>query len=152
MHSNIEKKDAGFTLVEMMVVVVIIGILASIVFAAIEGQGKRTRLAVATTSLKNAMTVATTCFSLGGEINDTGVDVQYPIQPIEGGSPLPVLICKNVSQFSEAYWPKLPDGCRYCKTKETKVLFQCSNTGCDEVAAADMSSCDYKSGQCEQNN
>ncbi len=132
-------EQKGFTLIELILVVVIIGILATMVFIALEGQGKRARLAAAATSIKSAISVATVCQSLGGTVSDPGSDVQGPSADS---------VCPDISQFSgESFWSKLPGKCYYCGKSSSTIYFQCSFQNC-ATAGAQKSSCDYVSGQC----
>jgi prepilin-type N-terminal cleavage/methylation domain-containing protein len=139
---NIKNDNKGFTLIELLMVIVIIGILSGVVFIALQGQGKRTRLAAATTTMKNMMSVGTACLSLDGEVSNPGTDIQKPANPLP--------ICSGVSQFSESVWLKLPEECLYCGKSGSAVYYQCSTAACGDIS--EQSSCDFMSGQCVQTN
>ncbi len=133
------KRKKGFTLIEILVVLAILAILMTIAFIFLGDQGKRARLATATSSVKSAMTIAATCRVMGGAIQSPPDD-----DPGPGGA-----ICSGVTTISDtAVWPKLPDKCRYCAPNGTKITFQCQNDTCASVS--DKSYCDYDSTQCVQ--
>ena len=54
MNSNVQqKRQAGFTLIEIMVVMVILGLLVAVVAPNILGRGEEARIGVAKTQLRN---------------------------------------------------------------------------------------------------
>ena len=62
----------GFTLVELLLVMAIIGILASIIFISIGSARKRARITTFKESMKNIAVAATQCADIGGTLS-TGV-------------------------------------------------------------------------------
>ncbi len=59
----------GFTLVELLLVMAIIGILASIIFISIGSARKRARITTFKESMKNIAVAATQCTDIGGTID-----------------------------------------------------------------------------------
>lgn len=134
-------KKEGFTLIEVLVVLVILAILMTIAFVFMGDQGKRARLATATSSVKSAMTIAAACQVSGGTIQT----------PPDGSRGPGNAICTGAPSISEnAVWPELPQKCLYCGSDGTKINFQCQNTAC--VSVSTKSFCDYNTTQCIQNN
>lgn len=84
----------GFTLVELLVVVSIIGILAGIVLVSLNSGRERTRRASLQSTLSSIITVANMC------VNDSGT-VQAPTSVTTGGGP----VC-SLTDITEP-WPGL---------------------------------------------
>jgi len=102
---------AGFTLIEILVVVAIIGMLASIVFAGLGGVRSRGRIASAQSSLRNFYTGLLLCSDavVGDAVNLPKSDSQNG-----GGGP----ICEDALVTSSAY-VSLPNGWMYCDVTAT---------------------------------
>jgi len=94
MKMKINKK--GFTLVELLVVVSIIGILAGIVLVSLNSGRERTRRASLQSTLSSIITVANMC------VNDSGT-ITAPDSATLGGGP----ICAGVSNDITETWPGL---------------------------------------------
>lgn len=131
----------GFTMIEILLVMAIISILSTIVFASIGNQRQRARLANATSSVKSATTIATTCHAMGGDISNPGVDNR------DGDGKY---ICSGVMQVDNVLWPKLPESCSYCGKNGTKIMFQCTKDGKCSGSEPDYSSCDFNNSKCVQ--
>ncbi len=71
------KNKKGFTLVELLLVMAIIGILAGIIFISIGSTRKRARITTFKEAMKNLAVAATQCIDAGGEI--TGEDAGEPL-------------------------------------------------------------------------
>jgi prepilin-type N-terminal cleavage/methylation domain-containing protein len=145
---NKKNNKRGFTLIEVLAVLTILGILMTIALIFMGNQGKRARFATATSSVKSAMTIAATCQVLGGVISDPESDNR------DGGGNY---ICSGVSQVSNTVWPLLPEKCSYCgkgetgTDDETKIWFQCLDESVCSGNESDYSYCDYDTTQCVQN-
>lgn len=138
-----KKGNSGFTLIEVLIVLVIISILMTIAFIFLGDQGKRARLATAASSVKSAMTIASTCQILGGIVQD----------PPDNGDQGPgTAICTGVASLpATSVWPKLPDKCYYCwkgNTEPKNIRYRCDGS-CDENTD---SYCNYDNTQCVQKN
>lgn len=130
--------EKGLTMVEILVVIAIIAILATVVFVSVGNQRQRSRLAGATTSVKSAMTIAGACYAMGETINAPPVDSRI------GSS---VQVCGGAQSVgNSSVWPDLPEKCYYCGMSGTQVLFQCTGGSCSGVG--EKSSCDYDSTEC----
>lgn len=77
-----KKVESGFTLVELLLVIAIIGILAAVLFVGLGKQRERARLTTFKENMRGLVTAATACTDGGGEIY-TGIP--------DGDDPL----CKN---------------------------------------------------------
>ena len=93
------KNEKGFTLVELLLVMAIIGILAGIIFVAISPARRRARMTNFKQVINSANTAAMQCVDSGGTIQPVGVS----------GS-----ICSGGSASVNAI--KLPGNIKNCKT------------------------------------
>lgn len=122
-------------MVEILVVLAIIAILASIMFVSLGNQRQRARVAGALSSVKSAMPITITCQSFDG-------DIQSPNEM--GGNP----VCNGSAESPEGSWPVLSNNCKYCglSSDELSVRFTCA----DICVEGEDSVCNIKSGKCEQ--
>jgi len=65
---NMPSFNQGFTLVELLLVIAIIGILAAVLFVSLGAQRKRARVATFKENMRGLVTAATACHDAGGSI------------------------------------------------------------------------------------
>jgi prepilin-type N-terminal cleavage/methylation domain-containing protein len=94
--------QAAFTLIEIMIVVAIIIILASITMVGMSQSRKNARLNGAKTSVRSILTAIVGC-------KDSGGNVMVPSNPETGLRD----ICNPTAGFSGAKWPALSGGYTY---------------------------------------
>ncbi|MFO7807334.1 MAG: type II secretion system protein [Candidatus Moraniibacteriota bacterium] len=127
---NAIKEKKGFTLVELLLVIAIIGILAGTIIVGISGQRNRARVASSIESLRSAMPYVVECYMNYGETAVNSPVVDNPICS-EGAGDLD--------------YPGLDEGCDYTGITDGKIEVEC--TGGDTVTIV----CDFTGeGNCVQ--
>ncbi len=99
---NLQK---GFTLIELLVVIAIIGLLATVVLAALGPQRKNARVAAAQASMRNMLTVMQLCANDGIDLNSPAVGTK---------------ICAS-GDGSLTNWGALPTGWTYGGGQDTSA-------------------------------
>lgn len=126
------KNQKGFTLIEILLVIVIIGILAGAVFAMI-GNSDNAKLKATLSTAKSILTYAQECQFKGESL----------VAPSSAdGSDSGDLICANT--ISE--WPELSvSDCAYAITDAVNGVYEVNCTG-----VAKHIVCDAKNGSCQE--
>jgi len=85
------RNDRGFTLIELMIVVLIVAILVAIAIPTFLGQRKEAEDSAAKSNLRNALTTEKAFYAGGGETFTDDLDLLSPIEPslfnVTGASP-----------------------------------------------------------------
>jgi prepilin-type N-terminal cleavage/methylation domain-containing protein len=120
----------GFTLVEMLVVIAIIGLLATVVMVALGPQRKNARIAAAQSSMRNMFTAMQLC------AND-GINLNTPVT-----SPV-TKICAS-GDGSLTNWGALPSGWSYSGSQDVSAsdgTFSIVASGDSTIITCDQNGC-----------
>jgi type IV pilus assembly protein PilA len=80
-RKRVEREDEGFTLIELMVVVLIIAILLAIAIPTFLGARDRANDRAAQSSLRNALTAAMTIYTDGQDYTQAGPNSVFAVEP-----------------------------------------------------------------------
>lgn len=126
------KKSDAFTLIELLIVIAILGILASIIIPTLSGARPKAQEVKTFASLRSAQQVATYCADDGNDLNTP--DISNPICSGQGNWPAPVGDGWAYSDFGGCVF----DGdvadrsFMYCATNGVNVI-SCTETGCMKI-------------------
>jgi prepilin-type N-terminal cleavage/methylation domain-containing protein len=140
MKTKMNKK--GFTLVELLIVVAIIGILAAIVIVSLNSARDRTRVASLQSTMASIVTLAALCVNDGGNVVD-------PTNGQGGGN-----ICSSTAITAET-WPDLDaaqglENSGYVYGTDAADISDTQLVAEDGTAAA-VITCTVASGSCVRN-
>ena len=83
MH-GVRRRIAGITLLELMIVVVVVGIIASVAYPSYQEQVRKTRRADGKSALMNTAQALERCYTRFSAYNNAGCGVAFPIASPEG--------------------------------------------------------------------
>lgn len=92
------KRRRGFTLIEILIIIIIIGILASAILVSINQSSKNARINSAKTSLRSVLPAIIACKDGGGNVNNPSGETD---------------ICASAVGLSSSKWPTLSYGYVY---------------------------------------
>lgn len=79
-----KRRTSGFTLLELMIVVVVVGIIAAIAYPNYQDQVRKTRRADGKSALLNTAQALERCYTRFAAYNNAGCGVAFPIASPEG--------------------------------------------------------------------
>ena len=83
------KNQKGFTLVELLLVIAIIGILAAVLFVGLGNQRERARVTTFKENLRGLVSTFTACTDGGGTIGDGAADATVPVCSADNTAGIP---------------------------------------------------------------
>lgn len=123
------RKSAAFTIIELLLVVAIIGILASVVLARVGGAKASAQKARTEASMRSAQTAATFCMDSSNDLNTP--DIANLICAGQGNWPAPVGFGWAYGNFGTCSFDgDVSDNTfMFCANDGVKVI-SCTETGC----------------------
>lgn len=145
------KQNKGFTLVELLLVIAIIGILAAVLFVGLGNQRERARVTTFKENMRGLVTAYTACTDGGGTIGVGDTGSETPIPACDGGDSGVTGTLPKIDQCNGTGTVTIAQSTQEGSTlsgDSWRVAATCSRTAGDCVAECSADGCEF-TGTCD---